>query len=65
MVGTSMTPAQAAQAAQLIAALRGLYGDLGDALEDRDRRRDIWAQIVTIHGQLAALMRGETPGAGD
>ena len=59
-----MTPAQAAHAAQLIAALRGLYGDLGDALDDRDRRCDIWTQILAIHGQLAALMRGESAVSG-
>jgi hypothetical protein len=60
MDGTAMTPAHAAEAAQHIAALRGLYGDLGDVLEDNDRSRGVWAQITASHAQLAGILRSRT-----
>ena len=62
MVSTSLTPAQAARAAQHIATLRGLYGDLGDALNDPGLRRELFGRILSEQKLLASLLR-PTPGS--
>jgi hypothetical protein len=51
-----MTPTHTAEAARRIATLRGLYGDLGFALNDPDRRRELLTQIAVEHAALTKLI---------
>jgi hypothetical protein len=52
-----LLPAGHAEAARLIATLRGLYGDLGDALGDLEARRRLLAEIEREHVQLLSVVR--------
>ena len=55
-----LTPSERGDVQRTIALLRGLYDDLGEHLDDRETRWEVWSRVKVANQHLGEILESRT-----